>query len=117
MTKVSLFFLFRWCLRAIFNSDIFETFRLSPGVSNSQYKIRTFLKEKFNPPFHLGHCPKFSRFFLMTPPLSNIDKTQRTGTDIWGESSAGKLMKKINEIFGLKRPVSEYGEYLLVKYE
>ena len=33
--------------------------------------------------------------------IRNRDKTQKTGRDIWKESSAGKLMKKLNEIFGL----------------
>ena len=33
--------------------------------------------------------------------INNDDKTQKKGRDIWRESSAGKLMKKMNEIFGL----------------
>ena len=33
--------------------------------------------------------------------MNNVDKEQKTGRDIWRESSAEKLMKKLNEIFGL----------------
>ena len=33
--------------------------------------------------------------------IFNIDKTQKKGRDIWRQSSAAKLMKKMNEIYGL----------------
>ena len=36
-----------------------------------------------------------------TNEIFNIDKVQKKGREIWGQSSAGKLMKKMDEIFGL----------------
>ena len=42
-----------------------------------------------------------------TNEIFNIDKTQKKGRAIWRQSSAGKLMKKINEIFGLNIHKSE----------
>ena len=36
-----------------------------------------------------------------TNEIFNIDKTQKKGRDIWKQNSAGKLMKKMNGIFGL----------------
>ena len=49
------------------NSDIFEKSRPpSLGYHNSQIEIWTFF---FQPPL-LEICPKFSVFFLVTPPLT-----------------------------------------------
>ena len=33
--------------------------------------------------------------------IFNIDKVQKKGRDIWRQSSAGKLMKKMDETLGL----------------
>ena len=58
---------FSGVLRAIFNSDIFEKYRHPPSV----FKIPKLKLGHFQvPPPLLGHCPKFSHFSILTPPLT-----------------------------------------------
>ena len=40
------------------------------GFENSQREIGTFFNK--NPPPHIPHCPKFSLFFIVTPPLTTL---------------------------------------------
>ena len=61
------------------------------GFQNSQIEIGTFLGPRL-----LGHCPKFSRFSILTPPLSEGFKNKRTSNlgfwaEVRGEGSEGFL--------------------------
>ena len=78
-------------------SDGFQLFhyiaRCQDMDQNSHKKVKAALKT-----FKDGSTMKILE---TANEIRNMDKTQQTGKDIWKESSAGKLMKKLNEIFGL----------------
>ena len=59
-----------WGLKVTYNSDFFEKLRPPPSVfkcPNLNLRHFCFFSD---PPPYLGHCPKFSCFLIMTPPLS-----------------------------------------------
>ena len=66
---------------------------------NSIQKFKTILKT-----FKDGSSMKILE---TANEIFNIDKTQKKGRAIWRQSSAGNLMKKMNEIFGLNIHKSE----------
>ena len=66
-------------LRLTYNSDIFEKLRPPPiGFQMSEFEFQTFLFCFFIPPPPIWNIvPKFSRFWIMLPPLTSFFRGPR----------------------------------------